>query len=173
MLTSHSAVPRSVLVLGLLAFTAAACSSGGGGAYSSAPQDSATVTPPAAAKPAVVSLKTVGKLGPILVDGSGRTLYLFLKDSGSASSCAGACAQLWPPLTTAGAPTGATGVTGTLLGTTARADGSTQVTYHGHPLYYYAPDTQPGQATGQALNQFGAKWYVLSAKGDKVTNGGS
>ena len=62
-------------------------------------------------------------------------------------------------------------MTGSLLGSSSRGDGGgTQVTYHGHPLYYYAGDSQPGDTTGEGLNQFGAKWYVLASTGDKVDN---
>ncbi len=108
------------------------------------------------------------KLGPILVDGSGRTLYLFEADRGIDSTCSGACAQAWPPLTTNGAPQAGTGAAAAQLGTTARQDHTMQVTYHGHPLYYYVGDGKSGDLTGQALNQFGAKWYVLAPSGSKV-----
>ena len=108
------------------------------------------------------------KLGQILVDGSGRTLYLFEADRGMDSTCSGGCAQAWPPLTTSAAPQAGSGVSAALLGTTTRQDRTMQVTYHGHPLYYFAGDGKPGDLTGQALNQFGAKWYVLAPTGNKV-----
>ena len=113
------------------------------------------------------------KLGPILVDGSGRTLYLFKKDNGTTSSCDGACATAWPPYTTTGTPKAGAGVTASLLGTTKRTDGTTEVTYHGHPLYYFARDSKPGDTNGQNVDAFGAEWYVLSPTGTEVTNGGS
>jgi predicted lipoprotein with Yx(FWY)xxD motif len=111
------------------------------------------------------------KLGNILVDGSGRTLYLFEKDKGTTSSCNGACASGWPPYSTTGAPQAGSGASSSLLGTTARTDGTTQVAYHGHPLYYFAGDSKPGDANGEALAAFGAKWYALNPNGDKVNAG--
>jgi predicted lipoprotein with Yx(FWY)xxD motif len=113
------------------------------------------------------------KLGSILVDGSGRTLYLFEKDKGTTSSCYGACATAWPPYATTGAPQAGSGASAALLGTTTRTGGATEVTYHGHPLYYYAADSKPGDTNGQGVKAFGAEWYVLSAAGDKVEKEGS
>ena len=100
--------------------------------------------------------------------GTGRTLYLFEKDQGTASSCYGACAGGWPPDTTNGAPRAGAGVSASLLGTTTRTDGKTEVTYHGHPLYYFAGDRKPGDTNGEGIKAFGAEWYVLSAAGNKV-----
>ena len=113
------------------------------------------------------------KLGGILVDGSGRTLYLFEKDQGTTSSCYGACAGGWPPYTTNGAPRAGAGAAASLLGTTTRTDGKTEVTYHGHPLYSFAGDRKPGDTNGEGLKAFGAEWYVLSAAGNKVEKEGS
>jgi predicted lipoprotein with Yx(FWY)xxD motif len=112
-------------------------------------------------------------LGTIVVDGRGRTLYLFEKDGGTKSSCEGACAQAWPPFMTNGTPQAGSGASASLLGTTTRPDGKTGVTYDGHPLYYYVGDSGPGQTHGQGLDQFGGGWYVLSSNGDKVEKGGS
>jgi predicted lipoprotein with Yx(FWY)xxD motif len=160
----------SVAGLAALALVAAACSSsggassGGGGLYGGGP--TTTSGPKAAA--ATVDLRG-SKLGKILVDAQGRTLYLFEADKGGRSACDGACASAWPPYLSSGAPQAGSGVTGSLLGSSQRGDGGgTQVTYHGHPLYYYAGDSQPGDTTGQGLNQFGAKWYVLASSGDKL-----
>lgn len=108
------------------------------------------------------------KLGKILVDGEGRTLYLFQADTGTASTCNGACASAWPPLTTAGQPIAGPGVSASKLGTTKRSDGTTGVTYNGHPLYTYVGDRAPGQTTGQGSEGFGAEWYVLSAAGNQI-----
>src|SRR5256886_14032947 len=83
-------------------------------------------------------------LGQILVDGNGKTLYLFEADTSTQSTCSGACAQAWPPVTTKGAPKAAGGASASLLGTTARSDGTTQVTFGGHPLYSFTGDTKPG-----------------------------
>ena len=89
------------------------------------------------------------KFGRILVDSRGRTLYLFENDKRGHSACAGACATYWPPLLTKGKPTAARAAKQVLFGTTRRADGTTQVTYAGHPLYRFVQDTKPGQTTGQ------------------------
>jgi predicted lipoprotein with Yx(FWY)xxD motif len=108
------------------------------------------------------------KLGLILVDGKGRTLYDFVKDKGSMSACYDACAALWPPLFTSSKPHAGHGVRVALLGTTKRHDGKLEVTYNHHPLYYYVADSKPGQTTGQGLNQFGAPWWVLNAAGKEI-----
>ncbi|MFL5975348.1 MAG: hypothetical protein ACJ76G_09445 [Solirubrobacterales bacterium] len=151
---------------------------GGGGSGNAQPSNASGGAPAAAsdktdnagaAAGASVGLKKL-KVGTALVDGQGRTLYLFEADKGSTSTCGGACASLWPPATTSGKPTAGSGVDATKLGTTKRSDGTLEVTYNGHPLYRYAPDTKAGDATGQGLNQFGAKWYVLAASGSKIDN---
>jgi predicted lipoprotein with Yx(FWY)xxD motif len=110
-------------------------------------------------------------LGRILVDSKGITLYDFVKDKGTTSACYGACAALWPPLTTNGKPVAGYGVRASLLGTTKRKDGKLEVTYGGHPLYYFVTDRKPGQTTGQGVNQFGAPWWVLSAAGKEIHRG--
>jgi predicted lipoprotein with Yx(FWY)xxD motif len=107
-------------------------------------------------------------LGRILVDSKGRTLYDFPPDKGGMSSCYGACAALWPPLTITGTPHAGAGVRAALLGITKRSDGKLQVTYNRHPLYSFVSDTKPGQATGQGVNQFGAPWWVLSPAGKEI-----
>jgi predicted lipoprotein with Yx(FWY)xxD motif len=127
---------------------------------------------PLAATSATVGV-TKSRLGRILVDGRGRTLYLFEKDKGMASTCYGSCASIWPPLTTAAKPHAVRGALGARLGTTKRTDGKLEVTYNGHPLYRYAGDTKPGDTKGQDLNQFGGGWYVLSPTGKKIERGGS
>jgi predicted lipoprotein with Yx(FWY)xxD motif len=113
------------------------------------------------------------KLGKILVDGKGRTLYLFESDKSGKSTCSGACAATWPPLT-AGSPNGGNGVDGSALATTKRADGTEQVTYHSHPLYYYAGDgSSPGSTKGENLHTFGGAWYVVDGGGKAVEPNGS
>jgi predicted lipoprotein with Yx(FWY)xxD motif len=150
----------------------AACGSSGPGG--SAPQSSppeATASPAASApeSAAAVSLKSLTGIGDkALVGGDGRALYLFEADTGGKSTCMGECANDWPPLTASGMPAAGSGVDQSLLGTVKRPDGTTQVTYNGHPLYYYEGDTGPGTAKGQDVAAFGAKWYVLSAKGSKI-----
>ncbi|WP_066942475.1 phosphatase PAP2 family protein [Microtetraspora fusca] len=134
-------------------------------------------TPAGSASPAgaTVANATVAvrdsKLGKILVDGRGRTLYLFVADKGTTSTCYGGCATAWPPLTTTGKPQAGSGASPALLGTTARTDHTTQVTYNGHPLYYFVTDVKPGDTTGQDVDSFGAKWYVLDPKGNKIGKG--
>jgi predicted lipoprotein with Yx(FWY)xxD motif len=108
------------------------------------------------------------KLGNVLANGSGRTLYLFKKDKGTKSSCSGACASAWPPLTTTGKPKASRGVSASKLGTTSRGGGVKQVTYNGHPLYRFIKDTGARQTHGQGLKAFGAEWYVLSAAGKQI-----
>jgi predicted lipoprotein with Yx(FWY)xxD motif len=133
---------------------------------------SASVKTAASAKAApTVSLRKT-KLGKILVDSKGRTLYLFEKDKTSKSKCSGECATDWPPLTVKGTPTAGTGVKGSLLKTSKRSGGARQVTYNGHPVYRFEGDTKAGQTKGEGLDAFGAEWYVMNAGGKKVDNDG-
>ena len=126
----------------------------------------------AASKPsggsATIGVSEVGGLGKILVDSKGRTVYLFEKDTGPTSTCFGACASAWPPVTVTGMPSAGAGVMKSMLGTTKRPDGTMQVTYNGHPLYLYQGDSGPGDTTGQNVDGFGAEWYVLSPAGNKL-----
>jgi predicted lipoprotein with Yx(FWY)xxD motif len=135
--------------------------SSGGGTYSQGP------APTAAPAGMTVKVSTT-KLGRVLTDGNGRTLYLFEKDKGAASSCSGACASIWPPVTVS---TAGQGLSAAKLGSIKRSDGKTEATYAGHPLYTYAGDAKPGDARGQGLDQFGAEWYVLAPSGQKIDNG--
>jgi predicted lipoprotein with Yx(FWY)xxD motif len=111
------------------------------------------------------------RLGTILVDSKGITLYDFVKDKGAVSACYGACTALWPPLLTSGKPVAGHGVRASLLGTTKRKDGKLEVTYGGHPLYYFVSDRKPGQTTGQGVNQFGGPWWVISPAGKEIHRG--
>ena len=119
-----------------------------------------------------VTTGEVSGLGNVLVDGKGFTLYLFLPDRHSShSACNGACAVAWPPLllpkgTTA--PLAGHGLRPSLLGTTVRSGGEIQVTYNGWPLYLWANDASPGEATGQGLNNLGGLWFVVSPKGSPI-----
>ena len=114
----------------------------------------------------------IGGLGSLLVNGSGRTLYLYEPDNRSShSTCSGPCAIGWPPLLLPKGVTSAQagpGISASLLGVTTRADGSVQVTYNGWPLYRWANDTGPGQATGQGLYNLGGLWYVVSPNGSPI-----
>jgi predicted lipoprotein with Yx(FWY)xxD motif len=121
----------------------------------------------AQAKGPVVSTATTS-LGRILVDSRGHTLYLFQKDTSGKSTCTGQCATFWPPLIASGKPLAAAGAKASLLGTTRRADGRMQVTYHHHPLYTFVKDTKKGQTNGEALSAFGARWYAVSPAGARV-----
>ena len=118
---------------------------------------------------ATIAVVSNVKLGPILVDGSGRTLYLFEADKGAMSTCYSSCASYWPPVLTNGSPQAGAGANASLLGTTKRTDGTVEVTYAGHPLYQVVTDHNPGDATGQAVNNFGALWYVVGPDGSKIT----
>ncbi|HZQ15958.1 MAG TPA: hypothetical protein VFA82_04205 [Gaiellaceae bacterium] len=125
----------------------------------------------AAAKPAArpATVATAGtSLGRIVVDGRGRSLYLFEKDAKGRSACSGLCASYWPPLLTSGTPAAVRGAKASLLGSIRRADGSRQVTYAGHPVYYFAGDSGRGQTNGEGLKDFGAGWYVLTPAGKKI-----
>jgi predicted lipoprotein with Yx(FWY)xxD motif len=121
----------------------------------------------AASGRATVSVRKT-KLGTILVDGQGRTLYDFVKDTKDKSACAGACATFWPPLLTTGKAKAGTGVRSKLLGTAVRKSG-TQVTYGGRPLYLYAGDKKAGQTNGQGSTNFGAAWWALAPSGHQIT----
>ena len=169
-----------------IALAASACSSSATSSNSSAtapPASSsapAQATSPSAAASAsassggsaeTVALKSLSGIpGMALVDEDGKALYLWEADKNGTSTCAGPCAAAWPPVTTSGAPQAGSGVDKALLGTVKRADGTEQVTYNGHPLYYYVGDTGPGTAKGQGSKDFGASWYVLSANGVKIDN---
>ena len=132
-------------------------------ATSPSPAPSPASSPAAAA--ATIMVATDAKPGTILVDGNGKTVYLFVADKGTASSCYTSCATIWPPVLTTGAPIAGTGATASLLGTTTRTDGKVEVTYAGHPLYYFVQDKKAGDTTGQGINGFGGLWWVLSPAG--------
>jgi len=116
---------------------------------------------------ATVSLHTT-KLGKVLVNSKGHTLYLFEKDRNAKSACSGKCAQYWPPLLSRGKPSAGPGVKASMLGTTRRSNGSLQVTYNKHPLYTFALDKSAGQTNGEGSSNFGAKWYAVSSRGTAV-----
>jgi predicted lipoprotein with Yx(FWY)xxD motif len=116
---------------------------------------------------ATISLR-VTKLGKVLANSKGHTLYLFAKDRNGKSSCTAQCATYWPPLVKRGATTAGPGVKKSLIGVTKRSNGSLQVTYNKHPLYVYVLDKRAGQTTGQRVSAFGAKWYAVSASGKAV-----
>ncbi len=120
---------------------------------------------------AEIRTEQVRSLGQILVDGRGRTLYLFVADLPNQSNCNGACAAIWPPATTQGPPTAGGAAQRSQITTIARSQGPRQLVYAGHPLYYYQADTGRGDTLGQALTQFGAEWYAVSPQGQQVESG--
>jgi predicted lipoprotein with Yx(FWY)xxD motif len=153
-----------------LALIAAGC----GGASQSGPASAGPAygaAAPASKSQAATVATARTRVGTVLVDAQGRTLYLFEKDKGSTSSCYAACASVWPPLTTGAKAVAGSGITAAKLGSSKRTDGKTAVTYGGHPLYTYAGDAKPGDVQGQGLDQFGAEWYVLAPSGHKIDNG--
>jgi predicted lipoprotein with Yx(FWY)xxD motif len=118
-------------------------------------------------KSSSISLRTT-KVGKVLVAANGRTLYLFTADKDKKSACYGKCEAYWPPLI-AQTPTAGTGLKASLIGTTKRKDGKLQVTYGGHPLYFFANDKKAGDVNGQGFVHFGGAWWVVSASGKKIT----
>ncbi|MGH2904318.1 MAG: COG4315 family predicted lipoprotein [Solirubrobacteraceae bacterium] len=181
---SNTRILSALGVTGLAALALAGC--GGGSSTSSSaasspayPQTTSTAASAPASAPAApaasgggvatISVAHNGQLGSILVAGpKGRTVYLFVADKGPSSTCSGACAEVWPPVTTSASPKAAAGASSADLGTITRSDGTKQVTYKGHPLYYYVGDPNGGQTSGQGINSFGAPWYVLSPSGSEV-----
>ena len=154
-----------VVAIGLLA---AACSK------SPTPSTSATTTQPSSpsgAEGVTVGTASTG-LGTFLVGPDGKSLYLFEADTSSQSTCSGACAVGWPPLSTNGPPVAGSGVMQSLLSTTQRSDGTVQVVYNGHPLYFYSGDAAPGDTNGEGLTAFGAGWDVVSPAGKKIEKPG-
>ena len=150
----------------------AACSSTATSSTTASPAATNASSPAAtaqAAGTASVSLRAIsGVPGKALVGSNGRTLYLFQADKNGASACTGACAAAWPPDTVTGTPQAGSGVSPALLGTITRPDGTRQVTYNGHPLYYFTADTAAGTAHRQAVKAFGAEWDVVGVGGGKI-----
>ena len=177
------AVPLALAALWLVAagcssttHSGAATSATSAGVYGTSA--TATTSPPASsptpANPASAPAVTVGHtpLGSIVTDGAGMTVYLFEKDTGTTSSCYGACATAWPPvLATSTQPGAGNGADQAMVATTMRTDGKTQLTYAGHPLYHFAGDHKPGDTTGQGSHAFGAGWYVITPAGQKIDSG--
>jgi predicted lipoprotein with Yx(FWY)xxD motif len=181
-------VTRSLPVIAVLAIGAvlavAGCGggsdsgSGEGGAYGSGGSETGTTqsaksetggSGASSGGAGVVAVAKSPELGAaILVDSKGLTLYDFHKDKGTKSACYGACAGVWPPLTTSGKPRAMAGAEASKLGTTKRSDGTLQVTYAGHPLYTYVADKKPGEAKGNDFSSYGAQWYALKSNGEEA-----
>jgi predicted lipoprotein with Yx(FWY)xxD motif len=163
-LAGAAVIPLTALAVG--------CGGGGGGsATASAPPKTTSAgtasTRTTSARAATVHVAN-SRLGKILVNSSGRTLYLFKKDSGRKSACFGQCASFWPPLRTSGKPKAGSGVKSSLLGTIKRSDGKAQVTYNGHPVYTFVMDKKAGDTNGEGVTAFGAKWFAISPSGKQV-----
>ncbi len=137
-----------------------------GGAYGGGAAATQSVPNSGSMGASQLTLANNAKLGSILVDGSGRTLYLLTKDTPNTPSCYAACAQTWPPLlASSGSPNASSGVDAARVGTAIRTDGTTQVTFNGWPLYYYSGDTAPGDANGQGIN---GVWFAVSPDGSPM-----
>jgi len=149
-------------IVALAGLALAACGSSGSSKASTQPPQTSSGTP------ATVGV-TNTSLGNILVDAQGKTLYMFGKDTGTTSTCTGACATNWPPLMASSAPTTGGGANASLVGTTMRPEGKTQVTYNGHPVYNFVGDKSPGDTNGEGLTAFGGSWFALDASGNQVS----
>src|SRR3954454_8673722 len=168
--TGAHTMKRLALVIAVLAIAAIvliAASGGGNKSKSTAGPYGGVAPVQSAAASSAIDVRN-GPLGEMLVDGHGRTLYLFEADKPNMSNCSSACLSLWPPLDASARPQAKGGVVASKIGLIPGAGGKDEVTYNGHPLYYYAPDQKPGDTLGQGLNQFGAKWYVLATTGNKI-----
>jgi predicted lipoprotein with Yx(FWY)xxD motif len=157
-----------------VAVLVAACASGSsssstGAAASSSPAGASASSSAASGSGSTVIKTASSSAGEFLTDGSGRAVYLWVKDTGGTSACSGACAGAWPPVTAAGTATASGSAKASDLGTITRSDGTKQVTYDGHPLYYFSGDSGPGTATGQGSDSFGAKWWLVAPSGSDVT----
>jgi predicted lipoprotein with Yx(FWY)xxD motif len=153
-----------------ITLTVVGCGSGSGApdgpAYASPPTHGAAASKPLARGPRVRTHSS--RYGRILTDGGGRTLYLFTRDTSPRSRCYGQCAKAWPPLLARGKPGAGRGAHARLVGTTRRRDGSVQVTYRGHPLYYYVGDRRPGDVLCQNVVEYGGTWLVADPAGRPI-----
>jgi predicted lipoprotein with Yx(FWY)xxD motif len=160
-------------VLAATAIGLAACGSSAANTSSTTPASPAAAGGTTSTTPASASGSTIKtahtSLGTILVNSQGFALYMFGPDTATSSKCTGSCATYWPPVKGPVTAVPGSNLRPKLLGTIKRADGTIQATYDGHPLYTYAADKSPGQATGQGLNLSGGKWYVLAPSGKIIT----
>jgi predicted lipoprotein with Yx(FWY)xxD motif len=165
-LTKEVDMKRSLLATsGLAGVALATAACGGGGAYGAGNAPPSTGAAAPAATATTLELAN-SKLGEILADSQGRSLYLFEADTSPTSTCISAgCVAEWPPFTVSGTPQVGAGLAANQLGRTTRANGQQQVTYAGHPLYFFAGDSQPGTTAGQGLNDNGGLWYVVQKDG--------
>jgi predicted lipoprotein with Yx(FWY)xxD motif len=148
------------------ALLATACGSAAASSPSSAPAAGSSAS--ASTAGTVISTQA-GSAGAFLTAGSGRAVYLWAQDGMNMSACSGACAAAWPPVPATGTLTATGGAKASDLGTITRSDGTKQVTYDGHPLYYFVGDSAAGQTNGQGSDNFGAKWWLVGSSGAKIT----
>lgn len=164
----------AALPVALIALVAIAGCGGSSGSTSTSNAAGTTGTSAGASSgAATIDVANDPKLGQILTDSKGDTVYVFAKDTGAKSTCSGSCAGVWPPVMTSGTPKAGNGVVASKLATTKRSDGSTQVTYAGHPLYTYTADASPGDTTGNGINSFGAVWNAVQPTGSNAPAGSS
>jgi predicted lipoprotein with Yx(FWY)xxD motif len=168
-MTHLTRASKSVAALFAAVAIVAACSSGGGASSApsaAAPSASASEAPASASASAAAGAEIKladSSLGQIIVDGEGKTLYMFTPDEAGTPTCYDDCATAWPPLT--GEVTAGTGLDASKLTLVDRTDGSKQVKYGTWPLYYFANDAAAGDTNGQGLND---KWYVVGADGEPI-----
>ncbi|HEY5400944.1 MAG TPA: hypothetical protein VIL16_36725 [Trebonia sp.] len=153
----------------LVAACSSAASSGTGAAAPASPAGGSSSSAGASSSGGTVITTASSSAGTFLTNGSGRAVYLWAKDTGDMSNCTGACAGAWPPVTTTAAATATGSAKASDIGTITRSDGTKQVTYDGHPLYYFSGDSGAGTATGQGSDGFGAKWWLVAPAGTDVT----
>jgi predicted lipoprotein with Yx(FWY)xxD motif len=157
--------PVKLIVPLASALLVAAC--GSAAASTSAPASSAAAA--GSSTTGTVITTQAGSAGAFLTTASGRTVYLWAKDGMNMSACSGACAAAWPPVPATGKLTATGGAKASDLGTITRSDGTKQVTYDGHPLYYFVGDSAAGQTNGQGSDNFGAKWWLVAPSGAQIT----
>ena len=160
---ARSRLAGLALMVGV-ALLVAACGGSSSTSSASAPAPNTSV--------GAIAISTAkGADGTYLTGASGRAVYLWDADTGHMSTCFGACAKAWPPVITKLAPAASGGAQRSDLGTTTRSDGLKQVTYKGHPLYYFVGDSRSGDVAGQGSNNFGAKWWLVNESGSAITSG--
>jgi predicted lipoprotein with Yx(FWY)xxD motif len=159
-------VPVAAALLAAACGSSSSTSNGSGAQASPTPAGGSTAS---ASTTGTVITTHAGSAGAFLTTGSGHAVYLWTKDGMDKSVCSSACAGAWPPVPANGTVTASGGAKASALGTITRSDGTKQVTYDGHPLYYFAGDSGPGQTNGQGSDGFGAKWWLVAPSGAQIT----
>ena len=164
-----SPMSKATVFLGLAALLVAGCASKKSSSSTPTPAASTAAAAAAGGSGAAAGAATVsaqmGALGDYLTDGSGKTLYLYTPDKSSTSTCYAQCITYWPADVTTGTPKAGAGADASKLGTSRRTDGTTQVTYNGHPLYHYVGDKAAGDTSGQGVM---GTWYLVSPAGTQI-----